>query len=240
MFLKKLRNIFTKKTVQEVPICECVHYCGFSYGKKAVNPYEQYLRTLVEGGGPRRRTVFLDFLRYYRPRNMDEALAITRAAPAPLWFFPWQEPNSDSMSGGWVDDPYDVPDIITHFSEKGILEWRILEEFCWLERALYSIHRFGYQPETYNCFINLLPFIKKNGERRYLVLDGNHRISALSALGVKTCIATIQRPILSENVSSWPGVVSGFFSPCDALLLFNAYFNRAAAWRTTDVPAKIL
>ena len=221
MFLKKILRHIKKRVVREIAISECVHYCGFAYGKNAFNPYEQYCSSIVRDENPApRRQQFIDFLRFYRPKTMAAALGYTSADQTPLWVYPWYDwpVGGPNINNGWVDDPDDVPDLLTHFSDKGILEWRILEEFCWLERAFNSVQRHGYQPEKYGCFACVLPLIRKNNERRYLVLDGNHRISALSALGKSHCVATIEKEVREENVSTWPGVVAKFFSPESALI----------------------
>ena len=243
MFFQKLRNKKKSLHKKTILISECVHYCGFPYGRGAFNPYEQYIYDIAKNSNSqRRRDEFILFLRFYRPRNMDEALGVQSKRPMPLWLFPWNKAFSGDWEGvrAWLDDPDDVPDILTHFSKKGILEWRILEEFVWLERAFYSIRRHGYQPDRYGSFIRLLPLIRQDGECRYIVLDGNHRLCALYALGEASCTAVLEMPIYARDVLCWPCVAGGHCSAEDAITLFYAYFNRSVAWRTTDIPAALL
>ncbi len=228
----------------DIPINHCVHYCGFQYGANQLNPYENYIVALSAGHSINKvRRQFIDFLMYYRPRTMGDALDIKLSRPYPLWIYPWipftkQEFN---LERGWFDTPNQPPDILTYFCEQGILTSRIDQEFYWLEQALYDIRQFGYLPDQFG-YAQTMQFCKAYGQTRYLVLDGNHRLSALVALGFKT-VRVQQSPstvVRDSEYEKWFGVQAGFYTPDDALHMFNAYFERGCEYRTTLVPAMLI
>jgi hypothetical protein len=223
-----------------VPIAQCVHYGAFRYGRGEAHPYESYARLLT---GPEGRAAarewLVDFLRHYRPRHFGEALGATLSGRHGLWHYPWarRKPAND----GWFADPLGYPDIITQFCEEGILWFRIEQEFFWLERAVYSIRRHGYRPEP-GVVITARRLVRADGTEAFLILDGNHRISALAALGhaeVELCylpIATVRE----SKLAGWRQVGSGGYTREDARAVLQAYFNGNPHWRTTEQPAPIL
>lgn len=247
MFLQKIKN-FIKKPIPEkittvnVSIDSCVHYCGFRYGREEYNPYETYIRDLHFAGKDIARKKFITFLQYYRPHTMAEAVGINSTINSPLWLYPWDKNLQSEFSNqrGWCEDPNDCPDIITHFSAKGILRFRIEQEFAWLENAYYSIKKMGYLPEKYNNFIEVMQLLKNDGQSSFLVLDGNHRISALSVLGEKEASCQILKKIYENNAEQWPGVKEKLFSHKDALAIFNAYFYGNHKYITAKEPAAII
>jgi len=230
----------------EISIDQCVHYCGFRYGRLEYNPYEQYLLDLLNHVPlliARRR--FVEFLVYYRPRHMGEALGLINLSKEyPLWVYPWQrfQPREFTIHKNWCNTPNDFPDILTHFCESGILSFRIDEEFFWLERALYSISENDYQPEHYNSYIRTLQLCRSDGKCAYLLLDGNHRVGTMSVLGHKTVKIEHKSTdiVFERDCDRWYGVQEGFFSREDALRIFNAYFEGNHNYRTTRSPARIL
>lgn len=224
-----------------VPVDCCVHYGAFRYGRGDENPYERYALALARGepiGEARVR--FADFLRHYRPRDFGAALGVTLSHTHPLWDFPWRRGGAEAPA--WVDDPDDAPDILTHFSERGILGFRLDEEFLWAERLFYSFRRFGFQPAQFGGLIAVRTLVAADGSERHLVLDGNHRVSAIVALGVKdvTVHAVRQHVVRERELPRWPRVADGTYTPDDARRIFSAYFNGNAVTRTTEVPAPIL
>lgn len=226
----------------EIPIARCVHYGAFPFGGNAYNPYESYIRALVSGT-PREeaREELIDFLRHYRPRHMAEALGgIGLAVRHPLWSFPWWPSPRLGVAPAWHDDPNASPDILTHFSDAGILAFRIEEEFCWLERALYAISTEGYRPDNFGAVL-AAPLEAEDGRIVYLLRDGNHRVAALSALGHATvAVRLVRHPVREREVDAWPGVAAGPYSRQDALGVFFAYFDGNRCFRTTDRAAPIL
>lgn len=223
-----------------MPIARCVHYGAFRYGHREPHPYESYARLLVCNRDRRSaRAGLIEFLQHYRPRSFGEAIGVSLEGRHGLWHFPWLKHRP--LDNGWFDDPLGYPDIITQFCPEGILWFRIEQEFFWLERAVYSIRRNGYKPGGIDGVMGWR-FLRTDGTETFLVLDGNHRVSALAALGHETVeLIYLPRDTVSEQQAAcWPQVVAGVFSEADARCVFNAYFSGNPRWRTTDVAAPLL
>jgi hypothetical protein len=223
----------------DVAIEDCVHFCGFRYGRGEYNAYETYLIELSRGSSvtsARRR--FVDFLRHYRPRHLGEALGLALSREYPLWGYPWRVGDPPPA---WRKDPDECPDILTHFSPTGILSYRIDEEFVWLERALVRLRREGYRPSTQGRAVGTE--LRAKGGSTYLLTDGNHRVSALAALGMQRVLLAraLRTPVVCEDqVERWPGVRRGRYTVDDALRVFAAYRSGNHSYRTTEQPAPLL
>lgn len=243
MFWKKNRTNFliSKNSIVKIPIKECIHYCGFMYGNNVYNPYETYVIGIANNEDIiTLRKQFIQFLMYYRPCNCADALDINLSRDIALWTYPWDEISKDCLfdtTRYWFNDLNGIVDLLTHFSNKGILSYRIDEEFTWLERALFTITNKGFLPDHYTKVLHL----KKKNKNAYLVLDGNHRISALTALGIDTVPAKIEKIVSEENIENWFAVKNGFLSIDNALNIFNAYFktNNKYVINSTS-PAKLI
>jgi hypothetical protein len=235
-YLKK--TVLSKKLV--VPIKQCVHYCGFRYGLGDYNPYETYITGLHEKKGDVEiNERFLQFLKYYRPTHFGEALGVLLSKVYPLWQYPWAS-KFDPSYNAFDMEPSLIPDIITHFSKKGIPVKIIENEFAALKAAYHSIANEGYQPHKYG-YAEVLCL--KNGEKTsFILLDGNHRVGALSALGFKHVEALLymRNVINRKDVKKWPGVKNGFYTEEDALKIFDVYFSGNHAYETTKVPASVI
>ncbi|MDD2663765.1 MAG: hypothetical protein PHD19_08395 [Dechloromonas sp.] len=212
--------------IREIAIADCVHYCGFRYGRNEFNPYENYITGLADGHPQEDlRQRFIDFIRHYRPRDLGEALSVTTSHSIPLWLLPWKSWRKLFRPGGWQKSVADVIDIVTHFSPQGVKWDRIEEEFTWLESAFATIRDHGYQPEKYG-YIEVFELCAPK-ESRFLVTDGNHRLGALHALGEKR--VRVRHPLCFSahrtRARYWPLVLSGHLSLRDALAIFDGYFH---------------
>ncbi len=228
--------------IEKVPIKNCVHYCGFKYGGQQYHPYETTIERFKREpeNADAIKKQFIDFLKYYRPRYFNDAFDITLSKKYPLWTYPWHQHANHSYGNNWVSDPDDINDIITHFSEEGIPSYKIDREFFWMTRALKQMAE-GYRPEQYS-YIEAFKFERKDGHPAYLLLDGNHRVSALHALG-ETHVNILIKPasiVREHEVYKWPGVKNKTFTANDALALFNNYFDGRVCLKTSETPAQVL
>jgi hypothetical protein len=241
-----------KKYRFQVSINQCVHYGGFRYGQRDYHPLETYLSD-IQHQVPiaQARWKLIRFLLHYRPRHMGDALGLGGLSRHyPLWTYPW-EVRSRHPNNAWWDAPDRCPDMLTQFCESGISSYRIDAEFLMGERILRSIATHGYRPgydPTSTCQTPSPPPIrtfelrKCDGRRAYLLLDGNHRVSALSALGeTQVTVEQAATHMADEkDCEHWYGVKTGLYTREDVLRIFNAYFEGNRHYHTCDHPAPII
>lgn len=222
-----------------VPVHLCRHYCGFRYGSDSFNPYENYIVGLHQGiptAELRRR--FEDFICWYRPRNFAETFGITINPAIPLWSYPWSGPVPPNH--GWHLGLDAIPDILTHFCAAGVKRSRIEEEYSWLHRAYESIKQHDYQPQAHSYL--KVREMTDGQSRAYLVEDGNHRLSALVALGVRDVLVQ-QLPIDTvalAQLPTWPQVQSGYYLPAEAEQLLRVYLRGMDGFPRSAVPATMI
>lgn len=223
-----------------VPVNRCVHFCAYRYGRNEPNPYEQFAQGLAAGKPlDEVRSTYVDFLRRYQPLNLAQALGIQLSREYPLWFLPWRVPAQVLSNPGWVVSPSDVIDVMTYFSHGGIPRTLIDKEFSWSENAFRAISEHGYQPERFS-YISVRE-LRRGHESSYLVIDGNHRISAISALGQRavTVRKLIGQTVERERSDRWPLVRAGLMSQVDALSVFDGYFDGNLQPFQLSTPAEI-
>lgn len=222
-----------------VPIAQCVHYGAFRYGRGEEHPYESYARKAAAGDIRGARAWLVEFLRHYRPRDFGAALGVRLSRDYPMWSYPWT--RGTPTDTGWFADPDGPPDIITFYSDAGILWFRIEQEFFWLDRILYSIRRDGYRPRD-NGGIVARKLVRSDATEAFLILDGNHRLSALAALGHETVDLTYlpSSVVREEHLARWPKVAGNLFCVDDARAVLHAYFDGNSRWRITDIPAPLI
>lgn len=222
--LEGLTAIFARK--HRVAIRDCVHFCAYRYGRNEVNPYEKFAIDLAAGRPISHiKSDFRDFLRYYRPTDLGEALGVKLSNSYPLWYLPWRTPRQVASAPGWQQNPEALPDIMTFFCQKGVPVTGLKREYDQHQRAFGFIKNAGYLPESYGyILVREMRGCHKSG---YLVTDGNHRLSSLSALGKKQALVKVLvgATIRVDKAHRWPLVRAGLMTHADALLVFNAYLS---------------
>jgi len=205
-----------------VPIARCYHYRGFRYGGFGHNPYEDFIVGLARGDDVAGlRKTFADAMLSCRPRGFAAALQID-IADWPLWEYPWQAASVRPI--GEVERLEENPDVVTHFCPRGVLASQINREFGWLENAWRNIRREGYRPREYG-FVTCLKLVGP-GAASYIVLDGNHRLAALHAVGARLVEVKVPwlRIVRRRRVRQWPRVRDGALGQEEALAIFDRYF----------------
>ncbi|MEO7067470.1 MAG: hypothetical protein ABI114_11215 [Rhodanobacter sp.] len=227
----------TRKTVD---IASCTHFCAYRYGRHETNPYETYMQGLAQGLPLQDiRHAFIEYLRHYRPTTLGDALGVSLSVPYPLWFLPWRTLSQVTSMPGWHPTPDYFVDAMTFFSPLGIPRRLLNKEFSWHEDAFNAMKSTGYLPQRYG-YITVREL--KGETSVYIVTDGNHRLSALSALGY-TSVAVKQSPgsiVHRTHVARWPLVREGIVSQDDALKIFDAYVDGNMKPMHTPIPAEIV
>lgn len=239
------RHFVSKEwTPMNIAVADCVSFHAYHYSVGSQNPLQKYAIGLAQGTDVRAmRRDFIEFLRYYRPINAAQALGLPDLDPSlPMWIFPWKRALALDFvqRRAWRESSARCHGILTHFSDEGILSYRIEEEWLWLERAYQSLQLRGYQPSRGVLRAHTL---HANDNRvAHLLMDGNHRAAALCAQGVERIhiLSETRYQIYESEVDRWPGVVSGQYSRAAALQIFHRYIEGNTCTRTTDATAPII
>ena len=225
-----------------VSVSDCVNYNGFGYRRDAFHPLHRYLFDCEARGLVAARRAFVEFLRFYRPCDAAQALGLAPLDKEyPLFLMPWYRftPASFRPLLTWRALPLDCSDLLTRYSARGLASYLIEQEWFWAERALDTLRNHGY--DTRRGILQARAFVKADGERRYLLTDGNHRAAAMTFLGwdeVEICCDTLLE-VRECDADKWWGVRHGFYSRAAALALFHAYINGNARPHVAAQPAPI-
>lgn len=202
------------------------HYAGYRYGNTQLNPYQTFADMLLRGESVLTSTgAFVNHLITFRPTCFGSLFGDRRLDGKPLWLYPWSGPGgrdeSSGLPSGWLESPEDVPDVMTHFSPAGIPREMIESESQWSSNTVTSIRLHGYQPKAFSPIQAVR--IARNRDEFYIVVDGNHRLSALAALQVTHARVQVVKSFDVSRPKTLPGVRSGAYSPGEVDVLFYHY-----------------
>jgi hypothetical protein len=211
----------------EVPVAACIGPLGFSFGHEGWHHLLDLLREYDQDPSlcPE-ESALSRFYERYQPSSMAELLEHTGYVPQfrPAFFeYPWGNFRLD----------YD-PEISKKKNQERsrfcgpASEWRLHSDFDQTIRLYKQIRRTGYRPWRYG-FIGGVLLRRANGEERFVVLEGNHRLAVLARLGAKRVWVSFLEGfyhVLSESdVDQWYFVRTGACTVADALAYFNAFFE---------------
>lgn len=172
-----------------------------------------------------RRTVLWRFLKEFCPTSVFALAGVETVAGTGPFTFPWggfrpgevltKDPWSSRFCGPSTDD-------------------FILAELHRTRELLRTIKSDGYRPTAFpNSFIGGVWLLAEDGSRRFLVLQGNHRMAVLAHLGIPKIAVRALRGhhvfINAREAHSWPMVIAGACTVTDARQMFSMYF-RESGW----------
>ena len=89
--------------------------------------------------------------------------------------------------------------------------------------------KLGYRPAFYGSYPEVVLLVRRDGEMRAVVSQGQHRVSSLSHLGRTKLVVMVKRDsmktIHEDDVQDWYYVRNGLCTQEQALRIFNAFFE---------------
>lgn len=157
----------------------------------------------------------------FTPEDMCQAFGRESSmCDLPLFVFPW---GRFRLGCNKLKDP-----LKSRFCGPTELD-RIQKEFLDSINLYLDIKNNGYQIIRRRSVIGGTFIINKNLDKRFIVLQGNHRMSALTALGHKKVLVYTMPGYLNKidenKIDSWEEVRRGNCSKNLALEIFRLFFN---------------
>lgn len=167
------------------------------------------------------QTVLANYLRNFCPLSICELAGLHEQAALPLFVYPWGTFKRGQVASD--KDPWQ-----SRFCGPSTDEF-IKQEFYRTLRLYKEISERGYHPTVFpNSFIGGTWLVAASGEKRFIVLQGNHRMAILSHLGYEEIQVRALRGhwwmIRETDVADWPLVKSGRCSQENALAIFKYFF----------------
>ena len=165
-----------------------------------------------------KETTMWKFLKNFCPQSISTMAGIGSEDPLPLFVYPWsrsdtthKDPRNSRFCGPSTDS--------------------FLEDEYRRTLSLYEeIKSQGYTPRKYpHSMISGTFLISLNGEKRFIVMQGNHRMAVMAHLGyseilVRANTGTI--PFVDERkIKTWPNVRNGRCSVKHAGEVFEYFFK---------------
>lgn len=187
---------FLRATSFEVDLDRVTTPCGFSYAPDGWHPYRETLDQLLEDPDvPYEATALCRFYDRFQPTTVQEALLEDADEPLePISNWP---PRLALFKHLWSLTPRDVSTILAsphlhkgprqQFGPQDAEFGRVQVRRMW--DAYRSVRDHGYQPEAYRDGYLTGYFLVRDGDYRFVVFYGNHRLAAFRALGVQRLVA---------------------------------------------------
>lgn len=169
-----------------------------------------------------RNTTLSRFLTRFTPQRLSDLVADVReGGDLPIFCYPWG-PFNTNMRGG--KDPLN-----SRFCGPSSEEF-VKEEFDRIIALYQQLKQTGYRPWARgNGFIGGTFMQAKDGRRRFVVLQGNHRMAVFAHLGIERLPVRTMSGVLERTSESdcrrWPHVVDGTCAPDYALRVFRWFFE---------------
>ena len=230
-----VENLFKSNDVNIFNVNDCLTMTGFSYGAEGWHHLITLLHQINQNPKLKmKESILYEFHQKFIPQNNNDIFSFKSDLTKiqfPLGIFPW---------GSYIIKPSKHSKIVTQNWDKsnycGPSSDSFLEERFKIIRNLYfSIKKKGYQPylgyhpQTYHGLIGGTILEKENGEKKFIVHQGNHRLAVLSFLGYKeiktSFINGYHRVIKQKQLDQWKYVLNGKISVDVANEIFNILYN---------------
>ena len=213
----------------EVPIDICVNPMGFSFAPGGWNYLIEQLKEFDRGKQPEvTDSILYKFHDRYQPSDMSDipvSAGLDVAFKPGLSIYPWGA--FDMEKNGSMGTAKNA--LTSRFYGPSSLSL-VEKDLCNLLDLYKNMKAHGYRPWHFgNAFIGGVFLERADGQRRYVVLQGNHRTAILAHLGHKHILTRYLKGhhqcIREKDVREWSHVKSGGCNVKDAAAFINAFFT---------------
>jgi hypothetical protein len=226
-----------------VNLCRGFHSLGLPF-EADLHPFVQaYQRAFSLESGDREVAEITRVLDSYytsvRPRSASEVIGVPerdtpglQGVPPIGYVLPWWEQDVGEMTRGraraleYVGMRYGIPTTAesghTFFGPVGASKLAL--QVARLHQLWQSVRSRGFQPFGRDAPTKVIA-LRKHGEYRWMIAEGQHRFALGAALGVESIPAMVTSVIRREDVAFWPQVINGTFTEKGALDLFDRVFE---------------
>lgn len=230
--------IYTKKDIVfNVEIDKVVNVIQFPFSETGNHPFVNTLLEYSKDGNLKYEKSYLkSYYENFQPESLfdiyieDENLDSKLRKYSPYYsMLPWElEKNKITIKERGLSINHGSQNFGPVSDKKGLLEFdRLISVYNSIDKNGYAIGKGISDYNEDNNDINGY-FLKKNDEYRFVVISGNHRMAALSALNYKKIRVKFNsnrpRVINFEDIDSWPQVKYGVVEKEIAALIFNGFF----------------
>jgi hypothetical protein len=222
-------------TTFEVDLARVTTPCGFSYHPDGWHPYRATLEeVLAEPDVPYTRTALAHYYDVYQPSTVQEAilehvsepLAPIGQWPALLALFKHLWSLTPRYVATILKNPENAKGGRQQFGPQPVEFGRSQVERVY--RSYESLAK-GYQPEAFPDGYLTGYFLVRDGDYRFVVFNGNHRLAAFEKLGIDRPLATVASghpPVVDANrLDRWTHGRYGVYPRAVAELLFDKLFT---------------
>ncbi len=164
------------------------------------------------------------YLERFCPSSISILAGVTEEEPLPLFVYPWGTFNN----GGYYSSKDPRTSRFCGPSTSAFVD----EEFRRTLHLYAEMQAQGYRPTQYpNSYIGGTWLEALDGRKRFVVMQGNHRMAILSHLGAKRIeVRTIPQALArvrEADISRWPLVETGRCSIDHARSVFRMFFSES-------------
>jgi hypothetical protein len=206
-----------------VMVADATNIFGCSY---ADSGWHHIRRTLQEyDSNPLLDPAFSSLGKYltcFCPQSISILANVVDEVPLPLFVYPWGTFSKRSIDT--AKDPW-----TSRFCGPSTDQF-VTEEYQRTIRLYLEMRQHGYRPTKYpNSFIQGAWLEAKDGRRRFVVLQGNHRLAVLAHMKSEPVTVRVTSQALGyvreADIEKWPLVASGRCSVDNARRIFNLFFS---------------
>ena len=227
-----------------VALWKCSNYTGLTYGAKGWHPFVETLNRYQSRPTSYEDSVLKSYYDTWKPSNAAEAFITFRNPPEafelePSYAFvsPWHtisiSDRKSKIAYNVRTENQDMGHVSVGIEEGFGLHGPVSElkgnvEFERLISTLNSVEQQGYRLDSIHDLIEGFALLdQKEEDFRIIVVHGNHRLAALTALEFEKAPIRLVPPyvVRSCDVARWPQVKSGLWQEQQAITYFDSFFE---------------